>query len=81
MKNYTIKILYDNGVEKTYKTGEVNEEEINGVLSIIINSFNTGANGYLQLPNNAGLSTVIDLRKVSTIDFLNQDNEKDILKV
>ncbi|MED5101092.1 hypothetical protein P9858_13280 [Niallia circulans] len=65
--------MYDNGVEKTYKTSEVSEEEINGVLSIIINSFNAGANGYLQLLNNDGLSTVIDLRKVSTIDFLNQD--------
>ena len=72
MTNYSIKVLYDNGKEETYKSGDVAKEKIDEIANIIMTALRTGSNGYLQFPNEQGLSIFIDLSKVSRVEFLNE---------
>ncbi|WP_079708607.1 hypothetical protein [Paraliobacillus ryukyuensis] len=69
MENYQLKILYDNGIEKTYDIGEMSESEINDILNFVKESFQTGNSAFLQLPVENSLS-VFNLSKVSEVNFI-----------
>ena len=64
--------LYDNGHEESFQTGLISEEELGNVLNIIATSFEKGLNAYLQFPNEYGLATFIDLRKVTRVKLLEE---------
>ena len=72
LKNYTMHFLYDNGQEESFQTGLISEEELGNVLKFIATSFEKGLNAYLQFPNEYGLATFIDLRKVTRVKLLEE---------
>lgn len=70
MKKYLIKVLYDNGREEMYKFGELTEEELDEMVTGVMNTLSEGSKGSLYFPNDDGLLIIVDLSKVSKVEFL-----------
>ncbi|MCA1027048.1 hypothetical protein LCM23_13180 [Cytobacillus kochii] len=70
MKNYRVKILFDNGVETIYETGKVSDEKMQEFISLPYTSFKEGKHGVLQLPNGYGSNDFIDITKVSKVGLI-----------
>ena len=63
----TIKILYDNGIEKEYK-GDWEKSDLDELYNLIYNSMKDKLNGAIRLSNGKE-AYLIDISKFSSVSF------------
>ena len=63
----TIKILYDNGIEKEYK-GDWKKSDLDELYNLIYNSMKDKLNGAIRLSNGKE-AYLIDISKFSSVSF------------
>ncbi len=74
-KNYTIEILYDNGIVENYETGEITEEGLIDFLNTFYKSFRDNSSAVAQVPNGKGSNAFINVSKVTRVNVLPQGDE------